>query len=116
MGNQGVCALYEEEQAITNPKPFVPNKQVKRSGDIIYYDDDSWYKGGIKDGEPHGDGTYTRPDKTFYYGQWNNGLPHGYGKEMMEGMFCLHLLETLFELGILSINLCRRRQLRRRVS
>lgn len=88
MGNKGVCALYEEEVEIINPAPFDPPKQIKeRQGDIIYYNDESWYKGDIDNDEPNGNGTYTRPDKTYYKGQWLNGVPHGRGKEYMESKF-----------------------------
>ena len=85
MGNQGVCALYEEENVIPNPEPFKKQTVKERDGNIIYYEDDSWYKGDIVNEEPNGTGTYTRPDKTFYQGQWKEGLPHGHGREMMDG-------------------------------
>ena len=69
---------------IPNPKPFEPLDPVSRKGDIIYYNDESWYKGDIEDEKPNGNGTYTRPDKTYYQGQWKDGVPHGNGKEYME--------------------------------
>lgn len=92
MGNQGVCALYEEEPAIANPQQF-PKPEVREvKGDIIYYNDESWYKGDIENDEPNGNGTYTRPDKTYYQGQWKDGLPHGQGKEFMESTLVCPLL------------------------
>jgi S1-C subfamily serine protease len=41
--------------------------------------DGSKYVGGGKDGEPHGQGTYTQMDGTIYVGLFKNGLRHGYG-------------------------------------
>lgn len=84
MGNKGVCALYEDEVEIANPQVFNVPQPTKRDGNIIYYNDESWYKGDIENEEPNGNGTYTRPDKTYYQGQWKDGLPHGNGKEYME--------------------------------
>lgn len=84
MGNKGVCALYEDEVEIANPQVFKKAEPSKRDGNIIYYNDESWYKGDIENEEPNGNGTYTRPDKTYYQGQWRDGLPHGNGKEYMQ--------------------------------
>ena len=37
------------------------------------------YEGEIKNGLPHGIGTYTKTDGSTYVGQFNNGLRHGNG-------------------------------------
>jgi len=39
----------------------------------------SKYEGEIKNGLPHGIGTYTKTDGSTYVGQFNNGLRHGNG-------------------------------------
>jgi hypothetical protein len=39
----------------------------------------SKYKGELKDGKPHGQGTYTWPDGEKYVGKWKNNLKHGLG-------------------------------------
>lgn len=83
MGNKGVCALYEDEAPTLEVKPF-KRQTGTRDGNVIHYNDTSWYKGDIENEEPNGNGTYTRPDKTYYQGQWKDGLPHGQGKEFME--------------------------------
>lgn len=90
MGNKGVCALYEEELALPNPEPYQKPEIRKKEGNIIYYNDESWYKGDIENNEPNGNGTYTKPDNTYYQGQWRDGLPHGKGKEYMISKFTLH--------------------------
>lgn len=38
------------------------------------------YVGEVKDGEPHGKGTFTGQDGRKYEGDWIEGRPHGQGK------------------------------------
>ena len=51
---------------------------LKRKMEETWWDG-SKYVGGGKDGEPHGQGTYTKMDGTIYVGLFKNGLRHGYG-------------------------------------
>jgi hypothetical protein len=50
--------------------------QVSFDGSLT---DGSRYKGGLKNGRPHGRGTRTWPDGMIYTGQFQNGAPHGRG-------------------------------------
>ena len=45
----------------------------------MYFDDDSEYRGAIRNGEPHGQGTKTWPDGSKYVGGWSEGFFHGQG-------------------------------------
>ena len=47
MGNQGACALYEEEVEMPNPEKFEPAEPVKYDDNKIYYNDGSWYQGEV---------------------------------------------------------------------
>ena len=50
---------------------------------LVIYADGSYYRGNIKYGIIEGKGLYKFADDTFSYeGDWVNGLPNGYGKEI----------------------------------
>ena len=54
-----------------------------KNGTIIkgtaLYPGNSKYVGGFKNGEPHGQGTFTFSDGSKYYGEWKNGKGSGNG-------------------------------------
>lgn len=47
--------------------------------DELNYEDGSRYKGGIKDGTPHGVGKMSWPDGSSYEGDWLDGMINGSG-------------------------------------
>ena len=46
-----------------------------------YEHDDGTYVGAYKDGNMHGQDTYTFSDGTEYIGEWKNNLRHGQGTD-----------------------------------
>ena len=50
-------------------------------GRVVWRDSkgESVYEGGMRDGKPHGHGTYTFADGSRYEGEWRDGKPHGHG-------------------------------------
>ena len=59
-------------------------QQQQQEQGIIYYDDGSIYRGGVKsvagEGKRHGKGKMTYLDGSFYKGEWKNDQRHGKGK------------------------------------
>jgi len=47
---------------------------ISSEGDTVYV-----YEGNLRDGKPHGRGTYTQPDGFRYAGEWRDGKVHGHG-------------------------------------
>ena len=47
--------------------------------ETINYPNGDIYKGEIKDGKKHGQGTLTKDDGSKYVGEWKNGETHGLG-------------------------------------
>jgi len=61
-------------------KSDCPILKRKCNGFIEWKDGDR-YKGAIRFGKPHGQGTYTWADGTIYFGSFDTGVPHGFGKK-----------------------------------
>ncbi|MBO4364823.1 MAG: TIR domain-containing protein [Eggerthellaceae bacterium] len=63
-----------------------------RDGGSIYWQDGSWYEGGIEDGEPHGFGCKYWPDGSYLGGEFvrgaaSRGTKHFRGGSVYEGEF-----------------------------
>jgi hypothetical protein len=67
------------------------------SVDSINYNDGAKYYGYVRNGIPHGKGTYTWPNGDKYEGMFEGGLFHGYGTESWHDG---HKYEGMFEEGL----------------
>ncbi len=47
--------------------------------------DGSWYEGQWKNGKPHGQGQYRRPDGKIFIGEWIDGVYEGDVESEPEG-------------------------------
>ena len=71
-------STYEVEKQIL--KSDCPILKRKCKGAIQWKNGDQ-YKGAIRFGKPHGQGTYSWADGTIYQGEFDTGVPHGFGKK-----------------------------------
>ena len=79
-----LCNLYPDEQeavvaATAGPASGLVTTVTNEIG--LRFADGSEYRGDIKGKQPHGKGTYIRPDLSYYNGEWANGIAHGVGFE-----------------------------------
>lgn len=70
---QATTIIDEPVRNATGPVP------VNQGETVLKFPDGSEYRGQIKDGKPHGEGIYVRPDKSYHNGTWLYGVPNGYG-------------------------------------